>query len=161
MEKFYGFDLGDAESAVARLNKENQDVPEVLLVADAKSFITAYALKKDGSLIIGEKACYEPEVTSRKLHFKSRFLTDKEAQKDIKSFAGGVLGELYLNGDVIKGEDSCFYIGCPAGWDKLDREIYRFLNDGLCLYPRREGRRTADRWRSLLRRRHYGRDLTG
>ena len=135
MEKFYGFDLGDAESAVARLNKENQDVPEVLPVADAKSFITAYALKKDGSLIVGEKACYEPEVTSRKLHFKSRFLTDKEAQKDIKSFAGGVLGELYLNGDVIKGEDSCFYIGCPAGWDKLDREIYREIFEKLGYPP--------------------------
>ena len=43
----------------------------------------------------------------------------------MKSFAAGVLGELYLNGDLIKNEDCCFYIGCPAGWDKTAREEYR------------------------------------
>ena len=35
------------------------------------------------------------------------------------------MGELYSNGDLIKDEDCCFYIGCPAGWDKAARERYR------------------------------------
>ena len=135
MEKFYGFDLGDAESAVSLLRKENQDEPEVLSVADARSFITAYALKKDGELIVGERACYEPDVSLRRLHFKSRFLTDNDAQKDIRSFAGGVLGELSLNGDVIKGDDACFYVGCPAGWNKYHREIYREIFEKLGYPP--------------------------
>ena len=32
MERFYGFDLGDAESAVSRLQKKEQSVPEIIPV---------------------------------------------------------------------------------------------------------------------------------
>ena len=125
MDIFYGFDLGDAESAIAKLDRTKDASPEILTIQEAKSFITAYALSKDGKLIIGEGACYEPQATTRKLRFKSRFLTSSDAARDIRSFAGGVLGELYLNGDLIRGEDHCFYIGCPAGWGKGTREEYR------------------------------------
>ena len=125
MDIFYGFDLGDAESAIAKLDRTKDTTPEILTIQEAKSFITAYALSKDGKLIIGEGACYEPQATTRKLRFKSRFLTSSDAARDIRSFAGGVLGELYLNGDLIRGEDHCFYIGCPAGWGKGTREEYR------------------------------------
>ena len=127
MERFYGFDLGDAESAVTRIIKGENDAPQVIPVQEAGSFITAYAMKRDGKLLIGEGACYEPDVLVRKLRFKSRFLTDKNAENDIKSFAAGVLGELLLSGDLVRGDDQCFYIGCPAGWDKTDREEYRGL----------------------------------
>ncbi len=127
-EKYYGFDLGDAESAIALLKKEESGEPEILTIRDTKSFITAYAMLKNGQLVIGESACYDPDAISRKLRFKSKFLTDTvNVSKDIKSFAAGVLGELYLNGDLIKGEDSCFYIGCPAGWDRVSREEYRLI----------------------------------
>ena len=134
MERFYGFDLGDAESAVARLEKKDQQVPEILTVAGKKSFVTAYAGLTDGELLIGEKACYAGNVMRRKLRFKSRFLKDPQSSADIRTFASGVLGELYLNEDLRKDEDSCFYIGCPAGWDKQARERYRsiFENAG---YP--------------------------
>ena len=127
MDRFYGFDLGDAESAITRLDRTQDLVPVVLQINEAKSFITAYALLRDGKLLIGEGACYAPDATKRKERFKSRFLTDPDAAKDVKSFASGVLGELYLNGDLIKGDDSCFYIGCPAGWDKIAREEYRSI----------------------------------
>ncbi|MBO4919896.1 MAG: Hsp70 family protein [Erysipelotrichaceae bacterium] len=127
MDRFYGFDLGDAESAVTRLDKTEDLVPVVLTINEAKSFITAYALLRDGKLLIGEGACYAPDATKRKERFKSRFLTDPEATKDVRSFASGVLGELYLSGDLIKSDDCCFYIGCPAGWDKTAREEYRSI----------------------------------
>ena len=125
MERFYGFDLGDAESAVTRIIKGENDTPEVIPVQEAGSFVTAYAMKRDGQLLIGEGACYEPEVLVRKLRFKSRFLKDSAVKGDIKSFAAGVLGELLLSGDLVRGDDQCFYIGCPAGWDKAAREEYR------------------------------------
>ncbi len=125
MDRFYGFDLGDAESAVTRLNKGEQTPPEVLTVAGEESFITAYAVPASGELIIGEKACYADNVTKRRIRFKSRFLTDRSSAADVKSFAAGVLGELYGNGDLIKNEESSFYIGCPAGWNKNTREHYR------------------------------------
>ena len=125
MERFYGFDLGDAESAVTRIIKGQDEAPKVIPVQEAGSFITAYAMKRNGQLLIGEGACYDPDVLVRKLRFKSRFLTDSTAKNDIKSFASGVLGELLLSGDLVRGDDQCFYIGCPAGWDKAAREDYR------------------------------------
>ncbi len=125
MERFYGFDLGDAESAVTRIIKGEDDAPQVIPVREAGSFITAYAMKRDGQLLIGEGACYDPDVLVRKLRFKSRFLTDSTAKNDIKGFASGVLGELLLSGDLVRGDDQCFYVGCPAGWDKAAREEYR------------------------------------
>ena len=125
MDRFFGFDLGDAESAVARLHKEDQVVPEMLTVVGEQSFITAYAQLSTGELLIGEKACYADNVIKRKIRFKSRFLTDRSSAADVKSFAAGVLGELYGSGDLIKNEDCSFYIGCPAGWNKNTREHYR------------------------------------
>lgn len=125
MERYFGFDLGDAESAVTFLKKNGQSEPEVVPVRDAGSFITAYARLRTGDLMIGEEACYTPDAAERHLRFKSRFLTDPASARDIKSFAGGVLGELYMAGSLVKGEDCCFYIGCPAGWNRTHRERYR------------------------------------
>ena len=125
MDRFFGFDLGDAESAIARLYKEDQVVPELIDVAGEKSFITAFAQLNSGELIIGEKACYADNVAKRRIRFKSRFLRDSSSAADIKSFAAGVLGQLYGSGDLIMNEDTSVYVGCPAGWDKNAREHYR------------------------------------
>ena len=127
MDRFYGFDLGDAESAAARANKEGKAAPEVLELAGKKSQVTAYALLNNGDLKIGEQACCCSGAKVRRLRFKSRFLTDPSVQGDIKSFAAGVLGELYGSGQLIKNEEACFYIGCPAGWSRNDRERYRLI----------------------------------
>ncbi len=125
MDRFFGFDLGDAESAVARLAKDDQVAPEMLTVVGEQSFITAYAQLNSGELLIGEKACYADNAVKRKLRFKSRFLSDRGVAADVKSFAAGVLGELYGSGDLIRNEDCSFYVGCPAGWDRNTREHYR------------------------------------
>ena len=55
MNQFYGFDLGDAESAVARLSKEASDTPKILRVGDNESFITAYAVESGGRILLGEE----------------------------------------------------------------------------------------------------------
>ena len=135
MERFFGFDLGDAESAVSVLKKGKTEVPKVLRVRGATSFITAYARLANQELIIGEDACYSPEAVERKLRFKSRFLTDRESETDVRRFAAGVLGELYQNGDLIQNEDCCFYVGCPAGWDRMARERYRAIFEHLGYPP--------------------------
>ena len=135
MERFYGFDLGDAESAIAKLEKEDQVVPEMLTVVDEKSFITAYAQLASGELLIGEKACYADNAIKRKLRFKSRFLTDTSSAQDVKSFAAGVLGEIVGSGDLVKNDECSFYIGCPAGWDKNAREHYREIFEAVGYPP--------------------------
>ena len=126
MRRFYGFDLGDAESAISLLEKNSEIPPTVLDIEGVKSFITAYAALSDGTLLIGENACYARGAQKRKLRFKSRFLKDPSVEQDVKSFAAGVLGALYASGDLLRNdEDSCFYVGCPAGWDLNERERYR------------------------------------
>ena len=127
MEKYFGFDLGDAESCVSLLNDVHEQTPEVLPITDKKSFITAYAMMPDGSLRIGENACYETGAVKRKLRFKSLFLKDRSCERDIRSFAQGVLGELYENDYLSQSDLANFYIGCPAGWNKNDRERYRAI----------------------------------
>ena len=137
MDRFFGFDLGDAESAIARLHKQDQVIPEMLTVVGEQSFITAYAQLASGELLVGEKACYADKVVKRKLRFKSRFLSDRSSAADVKSFAAGVLGELYGSGDLIKNEYCSFYIGCPAGWDKNTREHYREIFESAGYPPAR------------------------
>ena len=97
----------------------------MLTVVGEQSFITAYAQLSSGELLIGEKACYADNVIKRKIRFKSRFLTDRSSAADVKSFAAGVLGELYGSGDLVQNEECSFYVGCPAGWNKNTREHYR------------------------------------
>lgn len=133
MERYYGFDLGDAESAVALLEGGDSRQPEILEVAGARSFITATARMMNGEVRIGESACYDTNAVERKLRFKSRFLTDPESSKDIRLFASGVLGEVFRGEDPAK-TDAAFYIGCPAGWDKEARENYRKIFVS-CGYP--------------------------
>ncbi len=125
MERFFGFDLGDAESAVSVYNKAEGGVPQILKIRDSQSFITAYARLASQEILIGESACYAPDAIERQIRFKSRFLRDEAVDRDIRLFASGVLGELYVNGDLVQNEDCCFYIGCPAGWNKEARERYR------------------------------------
>ena len=137
MNRYYGFDLGDAESAICRLNRRDAGAPEVLAVREAKSFITAYAQLPSGELLIGESACYDTSAVRRSLRFKSGFLTDPQSEKDVKRFAAGVLGELYADGNLVKDDDCCFYIGCPAGWDRAARERYRRIFEDLGYPPAR------------------------
>lgn len=129
MENYYGFDLGDAESAIAKLKKGQDTLPRILPVAGAESFITAYATLLSGEVLIGESACYRADARSRKIRFKSRYLTDRESEGDIRIFATKVLSELKeaLPGteELSENSDACFYIGCPAAWNLTARERYR------------------------------------
>ena len=129
MDKYYGFDLGDAESAIAVLpgTGQKEGIPQILAVGGEKSIITAYARATDGTIQIGEKACYLADAVKRALRFKGRFLSDPQTDADVTSFAGGILGTLYAQGDLDKEEETCFYIGCPAGWDPNTRERYRAI----------------------------------
>ncbi len=125
MEKYFGFDLGDAECAVSVKGENQKGEPQVVPVNGVKNFISAYAVMRDGETVIGENACYVQNPREAKIRFKSRYLTDEGAGEDISKFAKGVLHVLYDSGVLHYGEDNYFYIGCPAGWDAPARERYR------------------------------------
>ena len=52
MDLFYGFDLGDAESAIALLKGDETTPPGIVPVEGAGSFITAYARLPGGEMLI-------------------------------------------------------------------------------------------------------------
>ncbi|MBQ1492738.1 MAG: Hsp70 family protein [Blautia sp.] len=126
MERFFGFDLGDAESALCVTTPE-KDAPVVPCpVRGENSFITAYAILPSGEVLLGEGACYATEVRKRGLRFKSRFLMG-ESDEAVRTFAKAVLSYVKDEGVYSSEEDSCFYVGCPAGWSPQEREKYRAL----------------------------------
>ena len=57
----HGLDLGDAESAIAKLDRTKDTIPEVLSIQETKSFISAYAITKEGKLIIEEDGISKTE----------------------------------------------------------------------------------------------------
>ncbi len=126
MQKHYGFDLGDAESAVAVKTRGDSAEPDIIPVAGSQSFVTAFAETRSG-VSVGETVCYNPKAGEAKLRFKSRFLTDPAARSDVGKFARAVLNALYEQGSLAPGEDCTFCVGCPAGWDANAREEYRMI----------------------------------
>ena len=137
---FWGFDLGDGESAVARTGEGERSAPEIMEVEGRKVFLTAWALMKSGEVRIGENAAKSAAVAMRSAaRFKSRFL---EAQSDsgalVRDFSARVLESLRSSGALVGGESgNRFYIGCPAGWDAQARQRYQTIFETLgCPAPK-------------------------
>lgn len=131
---YWGFDLGDGESAIARTGETGQATPEIMDVEGNKVFITAWALMKNGEVRIGERAAKSAAAAMRSAaRFKSRFL---DPQSDsgglIRDFAARALESLRAGG-LLKGGESGnrFYIGCPAGWDAAARQRYQTIFETL------------------------------
>lgn len=120
---YYGIDLGDGESAVARMTSLQ---PEILAPGGEKSILTALAVMEDGTLRIGESACQQqPGMKEMHVRFKQRFLLgDDEAERSIERFARALYKRLEADGTLTGDQDARFLIGCPSGWDTPARERY-------------------------------------
>ncbi|MBQ7680098.1 MAG: hypothetical protein IJT34_09665 [Butyrivibrio sp.] len=127
---YWGFDIGDGESAIARLESGTEAPPQIIPIAGEPLQITAWAVMPNGERRIGEAA--ERSVSSAlrsAVRFKSRFL---DSQSDsaglISDFASKILELLRSDRALVGGENSnCFAIGCPAGWDEEARKRYHEL----------------------------------
>lgn len=142
MKRFYGFDLGDAESAVSLLEKNSDLPPTILEVEGVRSFITAYAALSDGTLLIGENACYAKEAKKRKIRFKSRFLNDVSVEQDIRSFAAGVLmifQEFRVFEEAVVGDGAGEHIAVEAAEDAAPKKV---IAD--------ESRQSVEEWRESV-----------
>ena len=125
---YWGFDLGDGESAIARVSEDRMKMPEIMEVEGNKVFITAWALMKNGEVRIGENAAKAASAALRSaVRFKSRFLNaGADCNGLIRDFSARALESLRAGRKLVGGEtENRFYIGCPAGWDRAARERYR------------------------------------
>ena len=126
--QYWGFDLGDGESTLARVSSEGKHFPEIVEVEGNKVIITVWAIMRDGEVRIGDYAARSAAAAVRSAaRFKRRFLN---AQSDsaalIRDFSARVFESLRESGELRGGEKSnCVYVGCPAGWDAEARERYQ------------------------------------
>ncbi len=93
---YWGFDLGDGESALARVSGEGLNLPEVVEVEGKKVVLTAWAVMKNGEVRIGESAARSASSAVRSAaRFKSRFL-DPQADSPglIRDFSARIFESL-------------------------------------------------------------------
>ncbi len=126
--QYWGFDLGDGESTLARVSGEGKSIPEIVAVDGSKVIITVWAIMRDGEVRIGDNAARSAAAAVRSAaRFKRRFLN---AQSDsaalIRDFSARVFESLRGSGELVGGEKSnSVYVGCPAGWNAEARERYQ------------------------------------
>ena len=125
---YFGFDLGDGESAVAWMRAGRRVEPQMIELRGRKSVITALASHPERGLFIGEEACHLSGADWLELRFKSRYLTDEAgAGALIVMFAREILSQLMKDGRLETPETACFFIGCPSGWPQETRAAYKKL----------------------------------
>ena len=128
MMNYWGFDLGDGESTLARVGSGGVSYPEIVDVDGKKVTITVWAVMRNGEVRIGENAARSAASAVRSAaRFKRRFLDiQSDSAALIRDFSERVFESLRDSGALVGGEKSnSVYIGCPAGWDAENRARYR------------------------------------
>ncbi|MDO5702349.1 MAG: Hsp70 family protein, partial [Lachnospiraceae bacterium] len=128
---YFGFDLGDGESCIHWSRGMDSDVIPVP-IGGYNSFISAVS-EYNGQPLIGHTVLGNlGNVEGASVCFKRHFLENRpEYDAVILRFVRGVMAELRRNPDVSPFVDddvnTCFVVGCPAGWKEEDRSRYREL----------------------------------
>ena len=98
---YFGFDLGDGESAVAWLRKGSRTDPKMIELRGRKSFLSVLGVDPNRGVLIGEEACHAMGLDSLETRFKSRYLTDREgSSRSIERFARAVYENLLADGRI-------------------------------------------------------------
>ena len=125
--RYIGFDLGDGESCVAYLTRENVIEPRILSVSGSMSFVTAGADYR-GETLVGPMALSTEGAENVAIRFKSRVRTSPdEAFADIRRFLQGVTLQLKAAPELEPLEECKTTVGCPAGWNDELRARYQAL----------------------------------
>ena len=125
---YFGFDLGDGESAVAWMRAGKNTEPQLIELRGRKSVITALASHPEQGLYIGEEACHLTGADWIEMRFKGRYLRDTAAAgRLIGLFAQQVLKTLTDDHRMDSVQSARFFIGCPSGWPQDVRDEYRKL----------------------------------
>ncbi len=131
---YFGFDLGDGESAVTWMRAGRRTEPQLVELRGRKSIVTALGKHGERGMLIGEEACQMNGLEWVRVRFKREYLTDPDGTGAlIEQFARAVLEILRADGRIPDIEKACFFIGCPSGWSDAVRASYRehFVRAGM------------------------------
>ena len=129
---YFGFDLGDGESCITWSRDISANEPTPIPVAGKLSFISAVAMLGDTPMVGSLASADNPALTDLQVCFKRHFLENRpEINQAVLRFATGVMNALRQNEsvrDIVDDpEQTCFIVGCPAGWQDEARARYRKL----------------------------------
>lgn len=124
---FYGVDIGDGETAVARVVEGSEAEPQILEIRGRKSPLTALGIDQDGTRYIGEEALQVSGVQQLHLRFKSQYLSEEGARQWMEAYAHALVESMQEEGTLTAPEDMKAFIGCPSGWDAQTRASYKLL----------------------------------
>ena len=127
ISNYFGFDLGDGESAVAWAFEGGNAAPMMLELSGRKNILTALAKSESGQDFIGEQALVLG-TDQLDVCFKSRFIDEPMLIGPmIVRFARCVLKGLTQSGKLNDPACCAFFVGCPTGWPDNVRKQYRAL----------------------------------
>jgi hypothetical protein len=124
MNRYYGIDAGNCECRITVLSEEKDCKPRPVLIKNQEMIDSAYALLKNGNMILGEQAFKANNALLLRSRYKHRFPTDMEAVRDVRGFAAAIFHDLQINGLLNDMEHSYFSISCPDDWSRNTCEQY-------------------------------------
>ncbi|MDD2648345.1 MAG: Hsp70 family protein [Eubacteriales bacterium] len=114
MKKYMGFDFGDGESCLARINENSLSQPQIISVQGSESFLSAVG-RYNGEIVIGDVSATLPGVEDLRVCFKRHFLSQSaDVKKTVQDFASGVFTQAAAQIENIN--EYSITVGCPAGW---------------------------------------------
>ena len=122
--RYIGIDIGDGESAVSLL-EETSVIEPVIQPIDGKGSIISVVGMAGTQVCVGEKALVDRKVMHLRSRFKSNYLTNPDAEKDIERFAFGIKQQIEQFEPDLFDDDTFVAVGCPAGWKEHDRARYK------------------------------------
>lgn len=124
--RYVGIDIGDGESAVSVVSRHGAMLPTVVPLGNVNS-IRSIVGRLNGEPVIGDAVVLNHAVQDRSARFKSRFLYDEKARKELGLFAEGLYALLAktLHDDELK-----IALGCPAAWKPEARGRYAAIVAG-------------------------------
>jgi hypothetical protein len=130
IKEIIGFDLGHGDFAIASArisfdSNSSEPDPVMLEVNNQKHQITALKRYDDGQVVIGSDAVDSSsyEVSEFEVCFKQRPSQENSSMRTLQLFVETVYKEL-LEKEKIAANDCHFFVGCPSGWQELDRQSY-------------------------------------
>ena len=130
VEEILGFDLGHAETAVAKLltaTSPDTEPRSLEVLPGHKSIVTAVAYA-DGHVLVGDDAATASGVAEMYAYFKQRpDLLDNTGRKAIQEFVGATLTGLRSRGVATCDKHTTIVFGHPSGWDERTRARYADL----------------------------------
>ena len=135
--QYWGFDLGDGESTLARVSSEGKSYPEIVEVEGNKVIITVWAIMRDGEVRIGDNAARSAAAAVRSAAERGIKLVPvvaSNAERDTELFGralaictGGTY--VFLTDDSGVGNDHLEPIIGDYTVESLHNVIVRIINE--------------------------------